>query len=95
MISPDELLFAIPPQLTDVTVRMTKYQLLRDQLVSEIANCDQQLHRLGALAHALRELADDRRAAVVAARLAEEAWPGTGDQLVRTARVVVAEVERL
>lgn len=89
----DDLLFAVPPKLTDVQGLMTKYQLLHDQLVTEIASVGQQLGRLGALAHALRELTGDRRAAVVAGRLAEHAWPGTGDELVSTARAVVAQAE--
>jgi hypothetical protein len=90
----DELLFELPPKVVDVTERMRKYQLLRDQLVYELDNVDRDLSRLGALAHALSELTDEPRAAVVAGRLAERTWPGTGDQLVVTARAVVAQAGR-
>ncbi|TFV64607.1 UNVERIFIED_ORG: hypothetical protein E4P37_12590 [Bacillus sp. AZ43] len=90
----DELLFELPPRLADVTERMHKYQLLRDQLVDELGDVDRELRRLDALAHALPELADEPRAAVVAGRLAERSWPGTGDQLVVTARVVLAQAGR-
>lgn len=87
----DEVLFELPPRLVDVTGLMRKLQLLRDQLVYELDSVDRDLGRLGALAHAVGELADEPVAAVVAGRLAEHTWTGTGDQLVFTARAVVAE----
>jgi len=90
----DDLLFELPPRLADVTERMHKYQLLRDQLVAELGDVDRELRRLDVLAHALRELADEPRAAVIAGRLAERTWPGTGDQLVTTARVVLTQANR-
>jgi len=90
----DDLLFELPPRIADVTDRRHSYQLLRDQLVDELGNVDRELHRLDALAYALRELADEPRTTVIAGRLAERTWPGTGHELVITARVVLTQAQQ-
>jgi hypothetical protein len=87
----DDRLFDVVADVRDVEALRVNYQRLRDQLADEIGNCDEQLHRLGALAHALRELAGDRAAAATATALAEHAWSGTGEQLVATARAVLTQ----
>ncbi len=84
-------LFDVAPTLVDVEEQLTRLAGLRDQLASGIADCDRDIGRLTALAHALRELADDRATAAVAGRLAENGWSGSGDQLVTVARAVTAQ----
>ncbi|UOY01641.1 hypothetical protein [Blastococcus sp. PRF04-17] len=79
---------AEPGALAD---RQANCQRLRDQLLGEVSHCERELHRLGALAYAVAELAGERPAAAVATRLAEHSWVGTGEQLVLAARGIVAQ----
>ncbi|MGY1810643.1 hypothetical protein ACI8AF_25015 [Blastococcus sp. SYSU D00669] len=85
------LLFDIAPALGDVERLLTGCQRRRQQLLEDVGQCDRELRRLHALAHALRELAGESPAAAVAGRLAENGWSGSGEQLVSSARAVVAQ----
>ena len=85
------LLFDIAPALGDVERLLTGCQRRRQQLLEDVGQCDRELRRLHALAHALRELAGESPAAAVAGRLAENGWSGSGEQLVTSARAVAAQ----
>jgi hypothetical protein len=87
----DGHLFDVVPQIRDVEDMLAGCRRLRDDLARQVSICDRSINRLDALAYALRELAGEPATAAVAARLTENGWSGSGEQLATSARAVVAQ----